>query len=64
MASLNEDRVIRLTAAAALLGVTTKTLFLWRKAGLIAEPIKIGPRECGYRESTLRAFIESREGGA
>lgn len=64
MSSLTDDRIVRLCEVASFLGVTNRTLLNWRKLGILPTPIKIGPRAKGYRESTLRKFLDDRGGAA
>jgi hypothetical protein len=52
-------RVLRTTEAARLLGVTTKTLRLWAKAGAL-ESVYAGANKLrtGYTEASVRALAE------
>jgi prophage regulatory protein len=57
-----DDRIIRVNEAMTKTGAGCRaTLYNWVKAGLLPKPIKIGPRASGWRESTLNAYIASRE---
>lgn len=33
----------------------------YRRRGIMPKPLELGPRARGYRQSTLRTFLESRE---
>ncbi|HVW53027.1 MAG TPA: helix-turn-helix domain-containing protein [Trinickia sp.] len=60
------DSILRPREAAARLGVKKDCLYKWVRKGLLAPPIKIGPRTTGWRESYITSFIAQREaqGGA
>lgn len=56
------DPIIQTCEAAQLLGYRNRQS-LWRlvREGKLAAPIKLTPRRCGWRQSTLEAFIAARE---
>lgn len=59
------DRILRPAEAAQKLGVTRQTLYAWQRLGLLPAPARLGLRAVGWKESTLDAWIASRdEGGA
>lgn len=60
MHPITEDRVVRIQEFAARCSVSRRTLYDWMRIGLLPRPLKIGPRARGYRESTLYAFLDSR----
>jgi predicted DNA-binding transcriptional regulator AlpA len=55
------DPLIPLPEAAKLLGTTRGNAWKWVRAGLLPQPIKLTPRRCGWRKSTLEQFIAERE---
>lgn len=63
---MNPIRIIRPTAAAAMLGVSRATLYRLVRAGALPAPLRISQQCTGWTEETLAAYIESRrtaEGG-
>lgn len=64
MNPITDDPIVRPNEAAALLGISRRTLYAWVGRGLLPKPVELGPRARGYRQSTLRAFLDSRQGGA
>jgi prophage regulatory protein len=56
-----EDPIYRPKQAMSYLGVQRTALYQWVRNGLLAAPIKLGPRARGWRKSTLDKFIESRQ---
>lgn len=61
MKPITDDPVVRLKDSAAVLGIKRGTLHAWVQRGIIQKPLELGPRARGYRQSTLRAFLDSRE---
>jgi prophage regulatory protein len=55
------DLILRPREAAARLGVKKDCLYKWVRKGLLAPPIKIGPRTTGWRASYIETFIAQRE---
>ena len=62
MDSIKDDPIIRVKDIPAFLGVSVRCVYQWRSSGLFPQPIKLGPRASGYRESTLRDFLNARIG--
>lgn len=56
------DPIIQTPEATRLLGYADRHS-LWRLVheGKLAQPIKLTPRRCGWRQSTLEQFIAERE---
>lgn len=52
--------IIRPTQLAITLGVSTVTLWNWRRQGILPEPIQLGPRFIGWTAETLNEWISSR----
>ncbi|MCC8362647.1 helix-turn-helix domain-containing protein [Lysobacter sp. A6] len=52
-------------AAAALLGVSVRTLFNWRETGAGPMYVRIGPKRIMYDEAAVRALLKKggTEGG-
>ncbi len=55
------EQIIRLTAAAAMLGVHRQTVYRMVWKGMLPRPIKIGMRASGFRLSDLQYFLDARE---
>ncbi len=70
MESINtsfSNRIIRPKELAAILGVSPETIRLWRKGNSKREPLKdfpqpiqIGARAIGWRESEIDSYMEKR----
>ena len=56
------DQLITRQRAAELVGVSTRTLLRWEKAGLFIAPIKIG-RLVRYSECEILQFIDDLKAG-
>lgn len=56
------DPIVQTREATRLLGYRDRHS-LWRlvREGKLAAPIKLTPRRCGWRRSTLEQFIAERE---
>lgn len=59
-----EDQVARLGKTWGLLGISARTGHYWIEKGILPKPLALGPRARGYRMSTLRAFLDSRQGAS
>lgn len=59
------DPIIQTNEATRLLGYRDRHS-LWRlvREGKLVAPIKLTPRRCGWRQSTLEQFIAAREKAA
>ena len=57
-----EKRIVRPAELAAALGVSTVTLWNWRRKGILPEPNAYGPRFIGWPHSTIEAWFASQEG--
>jgi predicted DNA-binding transcriptional regulator AlpA len=57
---LGDDVVLSTAEAARIIGVSGKTLELWRSQGSGPRWINIGPRGVAYRVGDLRAYVQSR----
>ena len=64
MTSIIDDPLVRIKDLPPLLGVTLRTLQVWRQKGILPPPVQIGPRARGYHKSTLDKFIATRKDGA
>jgi len=54
------DKVIRERERRALTGVSRATWRRWEQKGLVPPRIKLGPRVCGWKVSSLESWLESR----
>lgn len=55
------DPIVRFKDVGNVIGCGRSTTYALIRSGLLSPPIKLGPRACGWRASTLRAFIDARE---
>lgn len=62
--STDFDPIIPPTKTAELLSTTRGNVWKWVRKGLLPAPIKLTPRRCGWRKSTLEQFIAEREKAA
>ncbi|MGR5323408.1 helix-turn-helix transcriptional regulator [Vibrio sp. DNB22_17_1] len=57
------DRVLSLDEVASILGKSKKSLWRWwAKDKVMPEPLKVNGRAIGFRESTVKAFLEQLSG--
>jgi predicted DNA-binding transcriptional regulator AlpA len=54
------DRVRRRDEAAEILGISTRTLMRLEKAGNAPARVQLSERVIGYRDSAIRAFLDSK----
>lgn len=54
----NDDYILRPREVAEMLNVHTTTVWRWRRNGEFPEPIRLGPRICGWRRSTVDAWLD------
>jgi len=59
--SASPDRIVRPTEAAAILSVSKATLWRMRRRGEIPEPIRVSRGAVGWRQTTLRDWLDRRE---
>lgn len=55
------DCILRPAEAARKLGCARSTLYRWVSAGALKQPIPVGGKASGWRESDLDAFLVGRE---
>jgi prophage regulatory protein len=55
------DCILRPSEAARKLGCARSTLYRWVNAGALKQPIPVGGKASGWRESDLEAFLVERE---
>lgn len=53
--------IIRPNELAETLGVSLPTLWVWRKNGLLPEPIQLGPRFVGWKAEDLNEWLDSKK---
>jgi prophage regulatory protein len=51
---------VRQHQLAEALGVSTVTLWNWRKAGILPEPVQLGPRFVGWKREVINEWLENR----
>lgn len=63
--NLKEKKIIRANELAQLLGISTTTLWRWRRKNLMPQPIYLGPRMIGWRPEDVNSWLEnaSAQGG-
>ena len=54
------DKFLRQKEVAKLLGISTTTLWRWRKAGIIPQPIYLSGQVVGWRMSVIDAWLEDK----
>lgn len=54
------EKVLRERERRAFTGVARATWDRWERQGLAPPRIKLGPKACGWKLSTLEAWLESR----
>ncbi|WP_411887710.1 helix-turn-helix transcriptional regulator [Hydrocarboniphaga effusa] len=57
---LSQDRIISEKEICASIGVCRGTLNNWRKAGTFPNPVRIGARNIGWRQSAFTDWMQSR----
>lgn len=55
------DKVHRLPSALAITGLCRTSLYNYLKEGQFPEPVRLGARAVGWKESDLMAWIASRQ---
>lgn len=55
--------IVRPKELASVLGVSTVTLWNWRRNGTLPEPINIGPRFIGWSNDVLNNWLDARHAG-
>lgn len=55
------DPMIRFKDQGPITGLGRTTAYTYIKQGIMPAPIQLGPRACGWRLSTLRAWLIARE---
>ena len=56
----NTKLFMRSSALSKTLGISESTLWRWRKAGLIPEPINLGPRIVGWRIDDIQDWLDKK----
>lgn len=51
---------IRANDLSEALGISLSTLWRWRKAGVVPEPIALGPRIVGWRTSDIQNWLNAQ----
>ncbi|MBF0416647.1 MAG: AlpA family phage regulatory protein [Magnetococcales bacterium] len=55
------DRILRRREVQTRVGTPCSTLYNWIEKGIFPKPIQLGPRNVGWLESTVAAWIASRQ---
>ncbi|SHF38279.1 transcriptional regulator, AlpA family [Marinomonas polaris DSM 16579] len=50
---------IRANELSGALGISPSTIYRWRKAGLLPEPLSLGPRVVGWRASDIHNWLNN-----
>tara|TARA_R110001583_G_scaffold185085_5_gene345006 strand:- start:1099 stop:1278 length:180 start_codon:yes stop_codon:yes gene_type:complete len=56
-----KQQIVRPAELAATLGVSTVTLWSWRRKGILPEPMTLGPRFIGWRNDVLNDWLKAQE---
>ena len=59
--TVGHDPIVRFKDVEKVIGCGRTTAYSYIKQGIMPAPIKLGPRACGWRLSTLRAWLSARE---
>ena len=60
MSTADPDRVIRLREVCQLTGYSRSGLYAAMKRGDFPQGVKLGPHATGWRETDVRAWLQSR----
>lgn len=55
------DCILRLPEVLRRCGISRSTAYAWMTEGAFPQPIKLGARMVGWRESDIAAWLEGRE---
>lgn len=53
-------QLLRAADLCKILGISNTTLWRWRKAEIIPEPISLGPRVIGWRLNDINSWLEQQ----
>lgn len=54
-------RVLRMPEVRYICAASRTSIYEWKKLGTFSQPVKLGARMVGWRESDIDAWLESRE---
>lgn len=54
------DKFLRQKEVAELLGISTTTLWRWRRAGIMPQPMALSGQVIGWRTSVIEAWLEEK----
>lgn len=57
----NQKRLLRMKDLAEIYGFPASTIYLWRSKGLFPEPIQLAQNSIAWRQSTIEAWLDSRD---
>jgi prophage regulatory protein len=55
------DKILRRPEVERISGIGRSTIYDWMARGEFPQPVKLGARAVGWRESDLLAWLESRQ---
>ena len=55
------DKILRRPEVERITGIGRSTIYDWMARGEFPQPLKLGARAVGWRESDLLAWLESRQ---
>ena len=58
------ERILRRPAVEQRTGLSRSTIYDWMKRGEFPQPVALGARLVGWRESDIQAWLEARESKA
>ncbi|EHH1282630.1 AlpA family phage regulatory protein [Vibrio parahaemolyticus] len=59
----NKNIIIRQNELIKQLGISKSTLWRWRQAGFIPEPLNLGPRVIAWESYVINEWLESKRYG-
>jgi prophage regulatory protein len=55
------ERILRRPAVESMTGLSRSTIYDWMKRGEFPQPVALGARLVGWKESEIQAWLEARE---
>lgn len=55
------ERILRRPDVEARTGLSRSTIYQWMKEGTFPQPVALGARLVGWRESDIEAWLQARE---
>lgn len=55
------ERILRRPAVESMTGLSRSTIYAWMARGEFPQPVALGTRLVGWRESDIEAWLQARE---